>query len=293
MTNAFNGTGVALVTPFKTDKTIDYTALERIVDHVIEGGVEYLVALGTTGESVTLTEDEKKLVVKTIIKKTNGRVPVVLGIGGNDTSAVINKINETNFDGITGLLSVAPYYNKPSQQGLFEHFSEIAIVSPVPVIVYNVPGRTGSNLSADTAIRLAVDHSNIVAVKEASGNITQVMQIIKNKPAHFSVLSGEDALTLPILYLGGKGVISVVANSHPQPFSDMVRAALKYDHKTANDLHYNLLDFIGVLFEEGSPTGVKAALESMGLCTDVVRLPLVSATDILKKKLEKLMKKPF
>lgn len=290
MNDVFTGTGVALVTPFKSDNTIDYDALSKVVAHVIDGGVEFLVALGTTGEYVTLSSEEKVKVIKHVVKQAHGRVPVVMGIGGNNTAAVLETINHTDFDGIAGILSVAPYYNKPSQQGLYEHFSEIALISPRPVILYNVPGRTASNIAAETVLKLAQDHSNIVAVKEASGNLGQIMQIIKHAPSHFSVISGDDTLTLPMIYLGGKGVISVIANSHPAEYSSMVRAALNHECAKANGLHYKFLDLINAYFEEGSPAGVKAALENLGICSGNVRLPLIEASDSLKKKIVKLMK---
>lgn len=288
--DTLKGTGVALVTPFKTDNSVDFTALAKMVEHVIEGGIEFIVALGTTGEYVTLSADEKKEIVLFIKKQTNSRIPLVVGLGGNNTASVLETINNTDFEGIKAILSVAPYYNKPSQEGLYRHFSEIAMISPRPVILYNVPGRTSSNLNADTTLKLANNHSNIIAIKEASGNFTQIMQIIRNKPDHFSVLSGDDALTLPLLHLGGSGVISVIANSHPKEFSLMVRAALNHDCTTANTIHYKLLDLIGALFEEGSPAGIKAALEYMGLCSDHVRLPLVPASDKLKEKITRLIK---
>jgi len=289
MTNAILGTGVALVTPFHSNRGIDVEALHRVVNHVIEGSVEYVVALGTTGESVTLSKEEKNQVVQEVIKTVNWRIPVVVGIGGNDTFNVLETIRDTDFSGISGILSVAPYYNKPTQQGLFEHFSEIAKASPVPVILYNVPSRTSSNINAETIIRLASTHKNILAVKEASGNFNQIMQIIKNKPGHFHVISGDDSLTLPMVHLGSSGVISVIANSHPKHFSDMVRAALKHEYRKANELHYKMLDFMGALFEEGSPAGIKAALEVMGLCGKTVRLPLVSVSDSLQKKLKTMI----
>ncbi len=288
MTDSITGTGVALVTPFNTDTSIDTDALSRITEHVISGGVEYIVALGTTGESATLTHDEKKVVVNTILETTRKRVPVVMGIGSNDTANIINTLKSTRFDGISGILSVAPYYNKPSQKGLYAHFAAVANNTSLPVILYNVPGRTASNLAPETVLQLAKDFKNMVAVKEASGNLAQVMQIIKNRPKGFKVLSGDDALTLPLIFLGGDGVISVIANSHPRIFSDMVRAALTKQCDKANELHYRVLDYISALFEEGSPTGIKTALSQMGLCHDTVRLPLVSASEELKKKIKSL-----
>jgi 4-hydroxy-tetrahydrodipicolinate synthase len=290
MTEGFTGTGVALVTPFLNDKSIDFDGLEKVVDHVIKGGVEYIVALGTTGEPATLTKEEKKLVVKSIIKSVNKRVPVIIGIGGNNTSEVIETIQDSNLEGISAILSVSPYYNKPTQRGIYEHFSAIAGESPLPLIVYNVPGRTASNISADTILKLAVNHKNIIGVKEASGDLLQIMKIIKSKPSHFNVISGDDALTLPMIYMGATGVISVIANSNPRDFSDMVRAALNNDPKKANALHYKLLDFISALFEEGSPAGVKAALEIFGVCGREVRLPLVSASTELISKMQKMAK---
>jgi 4-hydroxy-tetrahydrodipicolinate synthase len=290
MTEGFTGTGVALVTPFLNDKSIDFKGLENVVNHVINGGVEYVVALGTTGEPATLTKDEKKLVVDCIVKTVNSRIPIVIGIGGNNTSEVIETIKTTNLKGISAILSVSPYYNKPTQRGIYEHFSAIAKESPLPLIVYNVPSRTASNINADTILKLAASNKNIIGVKEASGDLVQIMKIIKSKPAHFKVISGDDALTLPMLYVGAAGVISVIANSHPREFSDLVRAALKNDTQKANSLQFKVLDFIGSLFEEGSPAGVKAALELAGVCSREVRLPLVSASPDLIMKLQKMMK---
>jgi 4-hydroxy-tetrahydrodipicolinate synthase len=290
MTENFTGTGVALVTPFSSDKSIDFDGLGRIVNHVIQGGVEYIVVLGTTGEVATLSKEERKQVVLRVIEFSAGRVPIVIGMGGNNTADVAGTIQQTDFTGLSAILSVAPYYNKPNQQGLYEHFSAIAKACPLPVIIYNVPGRTSCNISAETTLKLATNHKNIIATKEASGNLPQIMQILKYKPSHFHVISGEDLLTLPMVYIGGSGVISVIANSHPAQYSDMVRAALKGDIDKANRLHYQLFNLIGALFEEGSPAGVKAALELMGLCGRDVRLPLVSASDTLKSKIEKLLK---
>ncbi len=289
MTERFLGTGVALVTPFHEDKTVDFEAIGRMVGHVIGGGVEYVVVLGTTGEVATLSKEEKKQVVKEVVKSTAGRVPVVVGIGGNNTADVVESVKSADLEGIAAILSVAPYYNKPTQQGLYEHFSAIAKASPLPVIIYNVPGRTSSNISAETTLRLANDHKNIIATKEASGNFQQIMQIIKYKPSHFKVISGDDLLALPMTCIGGSGVISVVANAYPKQYSDMVRAALKDDLSTANRLHYLLTDLINALFEEGSPAGVKAALEIMKVCGKDVRLPLVPASDNLMKKIGKMI----
>ncbi len=285
------GTGVAVVTPFRNDSSIDFKSLEKILEHIISGGVDYIVALGTTGEPVTLSKDEKKAVLNFIIDSVDKRVPVVAGIGGNNTQEVLNTISDNEFDHIDAILSVSPYYNKPSQQGIYLHFKAIAAASPVPVIIYNVPGRTGSNIAPDTAVKLASEFSNIIAIKEASGNLLQIMQIIKNKPENFKVISGDDALTLPIIAMGGEGVISVVANAFPKQFSKMVKHALKGEYEQARDLHYKLIDIINALFEEGSPSGVKAVLEILKIARNNVRLPLAPVSDKLFTKLEQLVKK--
>lgn len=290
MTEGITGTGVALVTPFNASKDVDYNALQKMVDHVIHGGVEYIVVLGTTGESATLSKDEKKEVVRAVIQSVNKRIPVVIGCGGNNTSSLRREIKSADLEGGAAILSVAPYYNKPTQRGLFEHFSAIAGESPLPVILYNVPGRTACNMSSDTTLRLAQKFENIIGIKEASGNMVQIMEILKSKPSGFEVVSGDDALTLPMIYMGAKGVISVVANSHPRQYSDMVRAALDNKYVLANAIHYKLLDFLGALFEEGNPAGLKATLQILGLCSDEVRLPLVSASDALQRKIENLLK---
>ncbi len=289
MAKEFTGTGVALVTPFHSDKSIDFQSLEELVNHVIDGGVDYIVALGTTGENATLSREEKKQVIENVIKINNKRIPVVAGIGSNNTMEVIQTIQSTDFKGIDAILSVVPYYNKPTQKGLYEHFSAIAKACPVPVILYNVPGRTSSNLGAETVIQLASNHKNIVAVKEASGNFNQIMKIILDKPSHFHVISGDDAATLPMIQLGSSGVISVVANSHPKYFSNMVHHALKKEYDVANTLHFQLLDYFDALFEEGNPAGIKTALEIMELCNRDVRLPLVNASDTLSGKIKKIL----
>jgi len=289
MTNNFTGTGVALVTPFHDDRSIDFDGLTQVTEHVIKGGVDYIVAMGTTGESATLSPEEKKQVTGKIISIVNNRIPVVLGIGGNDTMHVAETIKKYDFSGISAILSVAPYYNKPTQKGIYEHFSVIAKSSPLPIILYNVPGRTSSNINAETVVQLALAHKNITAIKEASGNFAQIMQIIRDKPDHFKVISGDDALTLPIIHLGGTGVISVLANSHPKYFSETVNLALKHDFQKANKMHFRLLDIINAIFEEGSPAGIKACLEILGICGRMVRLPLVPASDKLTDKLKKQM----
>lgn len=290
MQTQFTGTGVAIVTPFDNQKNVDYQALEKLLNHIIAGGVEFIVAMGTTSEAVTLDEEEKKDVLAHVITITNERVPIVLGIGGNNTSKVIRSIQHTNLEQIAGILSVAPYYNKPNQKGLFEHFSAIASNTPKPLILYNVPGRTSSNISAATALKLADTFENIVAIKEASGNFSQIMEIVKYKPAHFTVLSGDDALTLPLLSIGAKGVISVVANAFPGQFSDMVRYAINGDFIEAGKIHYSLLEIMEQLFADGNPAGIKKALSIMNLVGNNLRLPLVGVNQDVAKKLESLLK---
>jgi 4-hydroxy-tetrahydrodipicolinate synthase len=286
-----SGTGVAIVTPFRNDSSIDFKALGKLLDHIIKGGVNYVVALGTTGESVTLSKDEKKAVINFVTDTVGGKVPVVVGIGGNNTEEVLDTINQTDFAAIDAILSVSPYYNKPSQQGIYLHYKAIASVSPVPVIIYNVPGRTGSNITAETTIKLANDCKSIIATKEASGNLTQVMQIINNKPKGFQVISGDDVLALPIIALGGTGVISVAANAFPKEISDMVNFALKGDLSKACPLHYKLLDIVNAMFEEGNPAGIKALLEIQKIATNNLRLPLTSINEKLYSKLQLLSKK--
>ncbi|PLX22418.1 MAG: 4-hydroxy-tetrahydrodipicolinate synthase [Marinilabiliales bacterium] len=285
----FAGTGVAIITPFKKDLSIDFEGLEKQIEHLIANGINYLVVLGTTGESVTQTEKEKAELVKFILEKVNQRLPIVLGIGGNNTKAVVDKIKNTDLSKIDAILSVAPYYNKPTQEGLYQHFKAIANASPVDIILYNVPGRTGSNINAETTVRLAHDFKNIVAVKEASGDFSQAMSIIKNKPKDFIVVSGEDALTLPLMSVGISGVISVVANAFPKEFSSMVQLALKNNFKEAEIIHYQLLNLINTLFVEGNPGGIKASLEILGIIENNLRLPLVPVSDETYNKLDKLI----
>ncbi|MBX7180843.1 MAG: 4-hydroxy-tetrahydrodipicolinate synthase [Bacteroidia bacterium] len=285
MLKFLNGTGVALVTPFTQSGQVDLNGLANLVEHVIGGGVEYLVVLGTTGETATLTAAEKEVVVSKVIEVNNSRVPVVLGIGGNNTAEVLNQLEEYNLNEISAILSVSPYYNKPSQEGIFQHYKAISQASPKPVIIYNVPGRTASNISAETTLRIARELPNVVATKEASGSLEQIMQIINHKPEGFRVISGDDNLTLPIIAAGGSGVISVVANSFPAKFSEMVRFSLKGDFASARKLHYALLDLMGLHFAEGNPVGVKAILHELGVCGSHVRLPLVHASEGLKAKI--------
>ena len=282
---SFIGTGVAVVTPFDNNGNIDEKALEKILNNLIFGGVEYLVMLGTTGESVTLSREEKQEVIRIAKETIDGRVPFVLGIGGNNTHEVIETIKHTDFDGINAILSVSPYYNKPSQEGLFHHYTAIADACPVPVILYNVPGRTSSNVTAETTIRLSA-HPNIIGIKEASGNMEQCMRIIKDKPADFLVISGDDALTLPFMSMGMDGVISVLANAYPKEFSDMTRACLRGDNDTARELHYKLFNLIQLIYAEGSPAGIKAVLEMKGVSKNIVRLPLFKISDTLYHKIK-------
>ena len=278
------GTGVALITPFTADNQVDVPALERIVEYVIAGGVEFIVALGTTSEAPTLTKEEKQLVCNTIVRVNNKRVPLVIGIGGNNTQNVIEEIKNTQLDDFVAILSVTPYYNKPSQAGMYVHFAAIAQASPLPIILYNVPGRTGVSMTAETIVSLATNFSNITAVKEASGNLVFDMQLLKQLPAGFTFLSGDDGTTLPSVYMGGKGAISVIGIAYPAEFSQMVRLGLEGKVAEANQLHYGLLPKIGLAFKEGNPIGIKAILAAKGLCEPYVRLPLVEASAELKKE---------
>jgi 4-hydroxy-tetrahydrodipicolinate synthase len=285
MKQSFLGTGVAIVTPFLFSGEVDYASLGKLVNNIIENGVDFIVGLGTTSEAVTLNTDEKNEVMKYIVEVVGARVPVVVGIGGNDTSKVVKEIEKANFDDISAILSVAPYYNKPNQRGIYEHFKAIAMQSPVPIILYNVPGRTSSNISAETILKLANEFKNIVAVKEASGDFIQIMEILQNKPEDFNVLSGDDALTLPMIALGCEGVISVVANAFPRQFSQLVNYARIGDIEDARKIHYELLNLINLLFEDGNPAGIKAALEILGIMGNNLRLPMVPVTHDLYIKL--------
>lgn len=278
MHNPFRGTGIALITPFKQDKSVDITALERIVNHVIDGGADFLVALGTTSEAPTLNGEEKALVVNTILKSNAGRLPVLLGMGGNNTLSVIEQIKKQDFTGIEGILSVVPYYNKPNQRGMKAHFEAIADASPVPVILYNVPGRVGVNLQAATCVELA-QHPNIIAVKEASGNLTQIMEILRDKPGDFDVLSGDDGITQPLMALGAQGVISVAANAYIKPFASMMKAMKEGRTEEALHLHYAMLRMNQLIFADGNPAGIKCLMSLMGLCHNELRLPLVPVSE--------------
>lgn len=283
----FKGTGVAIVTPFKSDSSIDFAALGRVIEHVIGGGVNYIVAMGTTGESVTLARDEKKAIISYVVEVVAGRVPIVYGIGGNNTQEVINCIRHADLTGVEGILSVAPYYNKPTQRGLFQHFREISNCSPIPVIIYNVPGRTSCNISADTCLELAHGCENIVAVKEASGDLTQIMKIIKGKPENFLLISGDDMLTIPVISAGGSGVISVLANAFPAQCSELVNQALKNNFKLAREIQFRFMEMVELLFIEGNPAGVKDMLGILNLCHNNVRLPLVPVSRTIHTRIQK------
>ena len=288
--NKFLGTGVALVTPFKTDKSIDFDALERIVNHVIDGGVEYLVVLGTTGESVVLTAEEKQQVITKITEVNNKRLPMVLGVGGNNTSDVVSLLKTTDLSDFDAVLSVSPYYNKPSQEGIYQHFKAVAQASPKPIILYNVPGRTASNMLPETIVRLANDFDNVIAVKEAAGDLVQAMKIIQDAPKDFLVISGDDMIALPMTLAGGAGVISVIGEGIPKQFSEMIRLGLKGNVKAAYNLHYKVADSIDYIFEEGNPVGIKAMFNNLNLCEPTVRLPLIEASESLQKKIDGFMK---
>jgi len=287
MMKKFKGTGVAIVTPFKNDSSIDFAALGRVINHVITGGVNYIVAMGTTGESVTLTKEEKKAIISYVVEVVDNRVPLVVGIGGNSTQEVISCIRHANLTGVDGILSVSPYYNKPSQKGMFLHFKEIATWSPIPLIIYNVPSRTACNLSAETCLELAHGCENIVAVKEASGDISQIMRIIKEKPENFSVISGDDMLTIPIIAAGGTGVISVLANAFPMQCNDLVTQCLKNNFKSAREIQFQFLEMIELLFIEGNPSGVKAMLNILNICHNNLRLPLVPVSRAVHTRIQK------
>lgn len=269
------GMGVALITPFKEDDSVDYDALGRLIDYQLQNGTDYLVVLGTTAETPTLTEEEKKKIVDLVITRVRGRIPIVLGVGGNCTRTIVQKLKEDNFDGIDAILSVVPYYNKPSQEGIYQHYKAICAATRLPIVLYNVPGRTGVNMTAETTLRIARDCKNAIAVKEASGNITQMDDIIKNKPANFNVISGDDGITFPLMTLGAIGVISVIGNAFPKEFSRMVRLSLAEDYNSARTIHHSFTELFDLLFVDGNPAGVKCMLHMMGFIENKLRLPLV------------------
>jgi 4-hydroxy-tetrahydrodipicolinate synthase len=288
--NKLKGTGVALITPFHKDGSIDFKSFKKVVERCIDQKVEYLVPLGTTGETATLTNDERRAVLDFVIEVTDKRVPVVLGLGGNNTRELVTMIEECEFNGVDAILSVSPYYNRPSQRGIFQHYKTIANASPVPVILYNVPTRTGSNIDADTTLELAHEIKNIVGIKEASGSLEKAMKIIKNKPKDFLVISGDDVLALPMIACGGDGVISVIANAYPKDFSEMIRSALDGNFDKARKLHYKLLDITHAIFVDGNPSGVKGLLSVMNICPEHLRLPLVSVSKSTLNKFETMLK---
>lgn len=283
---ALIGTGVALLTPFRKDFSVDVEALKKIVDYQVDGGIEYLVVLGTTGESATLTKAEKELVIQTVIAANNGRLPLVLGVGGNNTAEIVEELKSRDLSKFTAILSVSPFYNKPTQEGIYQHFKMVAEASPIPVILYNVPGRTASNMLPATVIRLAKDFKNIIGIKEAAGDIVQAMKLIQNAPEGFLVISGDDMITLPMVLAGGAGVISVIGEGFPRQFSDMVRLGLERKVDEAYKLHYLLADSIDMIFEQGNPAGIKCVFKALGLSEDTVRLPLVNVDENLESRLK-------
>ena len=285
LANNLIGTGVALITPFKTDGSVDFEALKKVVNHVVAGGVEYVVALGTTSETCTLRQTERDAVVKTVVGEVDGRVPIVVGVGGNNTSECVEILETSNFSGISGILSVVPYYNKPTQEGLFQHFSAIAKVSPVPIVLYNVPSRCGVNMTAETTLRLANEHFNIIAIKEASDDMEQIKEIIQRKPDDFLVISGDDATALEIVKTGGAGVISVLGNALPTKVSTMIKTALNGNFNLAKEEFSEFDHLIPLLFAEGNPTGVKTMMNILGLCENELRLPLVKCSESLKNQI--------
>lgn len=287
---SFVGTGVALVTPFKKDFSVDFEALKKIVNHVIDGGVEYLVVLGTTGEPATLTSEEKELVIDTIVKTNNKRLPLVLGVGGNNTMQLLEELKTRDFSAFSAILSVSPYYNKPTQEGIYQHFSAIAKASPIPVILYNVPGRTASNMLPSTVLRLANEFSNIIGIKEAAGDIVQAMKIIQHKPKDFLVISGDDMITLPMVLAGGSGVISVIGEGFPKEFSQMVRLGLERKVDEAYELHYKIADATDMIFEQGNPAGIKQVFKALGLAENTVRLPLIEVNEDLANRINHFTK---
>ncbi len=285
----FRGMGVALITPFRQDKTVDWDALARLLDYQIKSGVDYMVVLGTTAETPALTEEERRQVRQFVVERVAGRVPLVVGCGGNNTAAVVKEAAAINPDEFAAILSVVPYYNKPSQEGIYQHYAAIAKASTVPVILYNVPGRTGVNMTAETTLRLASEFPNIVAIKEASGNISQMDDIIKNKPADFCVISGDDGITFPLITLGAVGVISVIGNAFPREFSKMVRLALAGDYERARTIHHQFTELFSLLFVDGNPAGVKCLLHALGFIENELRLPLVPTRITTYEKIRRVL----
>jgi len=288
--NIFKGLGIALITPFTSDGSVDYDALKRIIDYQLDNGADFLCILATTGETPCLTKDEKSAIKTLVVNRVKGRVPILMGCGGNNTRAVVEEFRETDWLGVSGVLSVCPYYNKPSQEGLYRHFKAIAEASPLPVVLYNVPGRTGINLKAETTVRLAEDCENIIAIKEAGGSLEQVDEIIKNKPARFDVISGDDALTFPMIASGAAGVISVIGNALPKEFSRMIRLEFSGEYEAARKIHHRFTELYSLLFVDGNPAGVKALLHEMGMIENELRLPLVPTRITTMQKMAEILK---
>ena len=290
MENIFHGLGIALVTPFKLNGEIDYDALEKLIEYQLENGADFFTILATTGECPCLSAEEKEKLTETIISVVSGRAPILKYCGGNNTAAVVEEIKQTNWKGIDGILSICPYYNKPSQEGLYQHFKAIAETSSLPIVLYNVPGRTGVNMKAETTVRIANDFPNIVAIKEAAGSLEQVDEIIKNKPKHFEVISGDDALTFPMIASGAVGVISVIGNAQPKEFSRMIRLEFNGEYDAARIIHHQFTELYKLLFVDGNPAGCKALLNDMGMIENVLRLPLVPTTITTKQKMADILK---
>lgn len=284
------GMGIALITPFMADGSVDYAALQRLVEFQVSSGADFLAVLCTTAETPTLTPDERQRVKQLVIETVHGRIPIVLGCGGNNTAAIVNELQTSDWRGVDAILSVVPYYNKPSQEGLYQHFRAIAEASPIPVILYNVPGRVGVNMTAATTLRLANDCENIIAIKEASGNFDQIDDIIKNKPSRFTVLSGDDGITFPLITLGAEGVISVIGNAFPKEFARMVRLAMQGDYQNALPIHHRFKELFSLLFVDGNPAGVKAMLNAMGFCENQLRLPLVPSRISTFQKIQDVLR---
>lgn len=287
---SLKGMGVALITPFKEDESVDYEALGRLVDYQVQNGTDYLVVLGTTAETPTLTEEEKRNIIDLVVSHVRGRIPIVLGVGGNCTRNVVDQLKYGNFQGIDAILSVVPYYNKPSQEGIYQHYKAIAQATKLPIVLYNVPGRTGVNMTAETTLRIAREFKNVIAVKEASGNITQMDDIIKNKPDRFNVISGDDGITFPLLTLGAVGVISVIGNAFPREFSRMVRLALAGDYENSRLIHHRFTELFSLLFVDGNPAGVKSMLNMMGFIENKLRLPLVPTRIVTYEKIRDVLR---
>ncbi len=288
--NKFTGLGIALLTPFKEDESIDFDALGRLLDYQLQNSIDYLVVLGTTAETPTLSEEEKKDVLKFVQEKVNGRVPIVLGCGGNNTRGIVHTLQHDDFTGIDAILSVVPYYNKPSQEGMYQHYKAISEASPVPVILYNVPGRTGVNMLPDTTIRIAREFENVIAIKEACGNMDQINDIIKRKPKDFMVISGDDGITYPLITMGASGVISVIGNAFPKEFGRMVRLALQGEYEQAREIHHKFTDLFDLLFVDGNPAGAKCMLSLMGYIQNKLRLPLVPTRTVTYEKIRDVLK---